>query len=785
MFEKLGITVTGYMQWVLRWRWAILALTLLAAVAMTSGARHLGFSTDYRVFFSQENPQLSAFEALQNVYTKDDNILFVLQPGKGEVFTRQVLSAVKTLTEEGWKVPYATRVDSLTNFQHSSAVGDNLTVADLVADPAVLDAADLQDIRAIALAEPLLIHRLVSPDARTTAVNVNLTLPQRNAEEVPKALAAARALAERVRKEHPDIKIAITGLAALNNAFTEASQGDLKTLVPLMYGVLLLVMVALLRSMTGTFATMIVIGLSASTAMGIAGWVGIQLTPPSVSAPTIILTMAIADSVHILVTMGQLMAQGATKREAIVESMRINFHPVFLTSLTTVIGFLSLNFSDAPPFRDLGNITAIGVAAAWVYTMLFLPALMAVLPVRPARRRQISAWHMERLANFVVRNRWRLLWGVGGLVVALGAFIPRIELNDQFVNYFSPTIPFRADTDFAMQNLSGIYQIQYSLPAGESGGINEPEYLRHLDAFAKWLQAQPGVVHVQTLTDILRRLNKNMHGDDPTWYRLPETRDLAAQYLLLFEMSLPYGLDLNNQINVDKSSVRLIATLENISTRKARALKASSEAWLAENMPTASGVEASGPFVMFAYISERNIKSMLMGTGVAFVLISLSLILAFRDLHLGLLSLIPNIVPAIITFGIWGVFVGELGLAASIVTATSLGIIVDSTIHFLSKYLRARRERGYDSPAAVRYAFATVGAALFVMTAVLVAGFGVLAFSAFELNKSLGLLTATAISAALFADFLLLPPLLMALSRGQIYWKEKKDGKKAAADPVA
>ncbi|MGB1548441.1 MAG: MMPL family transporter, partial [Alphaproteobacteria bacterium] len=298
MFARLGITVTGYTEWVLRFRWLVILFTFLVAAAITSGASRLGFSTDYRVFFSKENPQLTAFEELQNIYTKDDNIIFVLKPAEGSVFTKETLRAVRTFTDEGWKLPFATRVDSLANFQHSYAEGDDLTVEDLVGDPETLTPADLERIRDVALAEPLLINRLIAPDTRTTAVNVNLTLPMQHPGEGPEAMAAARALADRVQAEHPELTIAITGIAALNNAFTEASQNDLKTLIPLMSVVLFVAMILLLRSISGTFATMIVIGLSAATAMGVGGWIGIELTPPSVSAPTIILTMAIADSIR-------------------------------------------------------------------------------------------------------------------------------------------------------------------------------------------------------------------------------------------------------------------------------------------------------------------------------------------------------------------------------------------------------------------------------------------------------------------------------------------------------
>ena len=755
--------VSAYAAWVIRRRRLVIAVMLAIALVAGAGVQFLGFSTDYRVYFGAQNPQLTAYIANQNVYAKEDNILLVVVPQSGNVFTPAVLTALRDLTAAGWKAPYATRVDSIANFQHSAADGDDIEVRRLVARTGPVTPAAASEVRRIAMNEPLLVDRLVSADGSAAGVNINLSLPQRSADEVPRAMAHARRLVAEFEAKHPDIRVAVTGVVALNHAFVEASLSDLSSLVPLMYLVVVLGVVVFLRSLAGTIATLAVVALSAATAMGAAGWMGYLINPASAAAPVIITTVAIADSIHILVTTFREMRRGATLHAAITEGLRINFHPVFLTSLTTAIGFLSLNASDAPPFRDLGNITAIGVAAAWLFAVALLPALLAVLGAKPGRAAEGEVSAMDRLAGFVIARRRGLLWGMIALSIGLAAGIPRIELNDQFVNYFAPSIRFRADTDFAAKKLSGMYTMEFSLESGGAGGIAAPAYLETLEAFAGWLRARPLVAHVHTLSDVLKRLNRNMHGDDPAYHRLPGKRDLAAQYLLMFEMSLPYGLDLRNQINLDRSATRVVVTLRNLTTRQARRLKADAEQWLAHNMPTAGAAQATGPLVMFAYISERNIRSMLTGTGLALVLISLCLMAALRNFRLGLVSIVPNATPALVAFGIWGFTVAEAGLSASVVAAVTLGIIVDNTVHFLAKYQRARRDDGASAPDAVRYAFSTVGTALWVTSAILVAGFAILALSAFQLNQTMGLLTVLVVIVALLTDFLLLPSLLIAI----------------------
>lgn len=750
--------------WVIKWRWAVILLSMVVIFAFAYGVQFLSFSSNYRIFFSQDNPQLLAFDKIEKTYSKNDNVVLVITPNDGNVFSRETLPAIEEFTKLAWQMPYSSRVDSISNFQHTEAQGDELIVADLISNANQLSDKDLLRIRNIATQEPLLVKRLVSPDGHVTGINITIQLPMITPQtEVPEVMRFARKLVTDIEQKYPHIDARLTGMIAMNNAFSEAAQGDMKTLVPVSFLLMAVALAFLLRGIIASALTMLVITFSIMIAMGAGGHTGLSLSGPTVTAPTIIMTVAIANSVHMLVTMLQKMRQGLSRYDAIVESMRVNLQPVFITSLTTALGFLSLNFSDVPPFQQLGNLVAVGVGVSFLLAIGFLPATMSMLPLKVKHTSDKRDQLMVSFSEFVIQRRKFLMIGMFILIATLISFLPRNELNDVFVKYFTTDIEFRRDADYYSENLGGLYIVDYSLESGSTGGISNPEFLADVERFANWYRQQPEVKHVNTITDIMKRLNKNMHADNEQWYKLPEQRDLAAQYLLLYEMSLPYGLDLNNQINVDKSSTRFTVTLRTISSNGQIALAKRADEWLKANTKQIKEANASGPTMMFAQIGKRNINSMLIGTTIALMMISLILVLALRSFKMGMISMIPNLAPAGMGFGLWGLFVGEVGLALSIVTTMTLGIVVDDTVHFLSKYLRARREENLDSHDAVRYAFTTVGRALLVTSIVLVVGFLVLALSNFKLNSGMGTLTAIIITLALVADFLFLPPLLMKL----------------------
>ena len=756
----------AYGRWIVRNRWVVLVLSIIAFAIAASGVRFLTMNPDARVFFSEDNPHLVALEQLENTYVKAENLLFILAPQDGEVFTRRTLEAVEWLTEKCWQTPYSTRVDSISNFQHTRADGDDVVVRDLIQNAAQFSDEDVSMVRAIALDRPALAGRLLSHKGHVTAVQVLVIKPEKSLNEVPEIMVFARDLREQFQAKYPNIDVYLNGSVAINMAFAEIPLQELKKLLPLMFLLILVIIGISTRTTWGTIATFLVIFMSVFIALGVAGWAGAVLVPSSEIAPIIILTLSVAHSVHILSSMRLSMQGGLGKHDALVEALRINMAPVFITSITTTIGFMCMNFSDAPPFRLLGNIVATGVMVAFVLSITLLPSLVSILPARVAQRNGIGSRVMDRLAGFVVMHREKLFWGTGAAIVVLALGILRIDLDDNFLKYFDHSVPIRITSDFTESNLNGLQMLQYSVPARDEGGIADPDYLTKLEAFGRWFKSQPKVTHVAAITEVFKRLNESMNGDDPDFYRLPEERDLAAQYLLLYEMSLPYGLDLNNQINVRKSASQLMVSVKEISSKEIRQLDARAQVWLSENMPGAHA-PGTGLSVVFSYISGRNINSMLAGSITALVVISMILIFALRSLKMGLISLIPNLFPAAMAFGLWGYVQGNVGLAIAIVLAMTLGIVVDDTVHFLSKYLRARREHGMDAVEATRYAFRTVGVALWITSITLVTGFGALSISSFKVNSDMGLLSGITIAFALLADFLFLPPLLMKLDRAR------------------
>ncbi len=743
-------------------RWLTVLFSVLVMLALAAGARNIiVVDVDVRNHFGHDDPHIIALEQLEITYALSDSALVAVSPKSGTIFTREALVAIEELTERLWHTPYVTRVDSITNYSHSEGFEDELVVDPLVSDAGSLGDDDLERIEEIALGTMEVAGRFVSRDGRVAGLVVSVTLPddrELGKEEVTDFLAATIASS---REENLAIEYHVTGELVLNRAMRDAINEETAVLGPIAFGTMLLVALLLLRSIWGTIAIALMLIAVMLSALGFTGWTGMKLFGESGAALFVLMAVTVAHSVHIIEGVAAGLRQGLDRKQAAIQSTQVNAWPVFLTSLTTAIGFLSLNFAEMPPFKVMGNIVAFGVLCAFLYAVTLLPAILSIMPMRTRPVREGRLDFFEQIGRFVVSYRTTLLWSFGIVIVVLIAGISRIELKENWLELLDESYEFRRSTDFISENFTGVETYEYSLSSGREDGITDIEYLSQVDAFAEWYRAQPEVAHVFAISDVMKRLNMNLHGDDPDFYVLPDDPDLAAQYLLLYEFSLPVGRDLNNLIDVERSSTRVTVVLKSLSTSEKIDLDDRAQAWFRENAP---GLEsrATGVAVVGANSIQRNINGMLVGTVVAMAIVSLLLLLIFRSVRLGLISLVPNFVPAAMAMGLWGYVVGEVGVAASVVTAIAFGIIVDDTIHFMTKYMNARKE-GLLPSESVQAAFRTVGRALFATTIVFALGFMVFGTSGMATNQALGLLVGITVIVALVADFLFLPPLLMAL----------------------
>ena len=277
---------------VLRW-FAIVAWLVVFAFSLVS-CLGISLSTDYTIFFSPNDPERIAFNEMESRFSQSDNFIFVLRNPDEDVFTRETLSVVERLTEKSKEIPFAQRVDSVANFPRALSTDEELHVSPLAAQAEHLRDQELQDVRQFASAEPLLRGGLLSEDLHTTGVVVTLELPREDPMEVRQATAVARRLLEETRQAAPDLDIRLSGLAAMNDAFMGVSIDDLITVVPFVYVGIFFLLVFLLRSIGATLAIGAVVAISCAATMAVAGLFSFPLTPPSASASTVVMTLAIA-----------------------------------------------------------------------------------------------------------------------------------------------------------------------------------------------------------------------------------------------------------------------------------------------------------------------------------------------------------------------------------------------------------------------------------------------------------------------------------------------------------
>jgi predicted RND superfamily exporter protein len=754
-------------QGLIRFRWPLFFLSFLLTALAGLGLQQFALDADPRAYFADDNEHLQHHQKLENQYGQVDNVRFALQFEDG-VFNKKNLGLLQEFTEASWQLPYAQRADSITNYAYSWSQEDDLFVEELVSDAEALTEEDIEKIKSIALSDPDILYRLSTDQAEIAVVDVRVFLPNDDRiTEEGEVAKAAHELAEAYETKYPLLEIALSGNTISDTAMIQTGLSDSAKLIPIMYLIIFTLLFFFLRSFSAVFIIFLITASSTAAAIGIASHLGYVLTMLSITAMNIVITVSIAHCVHLLNGFLENYRSGVGKEQSLIDSIRINLQPIFLTTFTTMLGFLSMNLSKMPPAHDLGNISAMGVFIAFALSLTLLPALVLAMPVKQNLKvdREGFQHRMEQLAEFVIGKRHLLLIGSTLFSLIMLGLVTQNEINDTFTENIKKPSQFRSDNDLFDEYFGGLYTLEFDFKAASGKNISDPEYLNALEKFSEYARAHPRVTNVRSYTDIIKRLNKNMHGDDEAFYALPKSQEEAAQYLLLFEFSQPQGSDMTNFIHVDKLGTRLIISTKTMDSTSLRNMGIELRKWVRLNLPEYMHAEPTSLIYMWTFLGPTAMVSSLSGALFALFIISVILTIVFKSFRYGIISLIPNLLPAGVGYGIWAVYSGMLQMSQVMVLSITIGIVVDDTVHFLSKYLRARREHDADAQDAVRYAFKHVGAPLWITTVALVAGFGLLISSSFVPNSDLGSLTAMILVSALVLDFFMLPPLLMLLDK--------------------
>ncbi len=747
---------------------------IFLAMLLIPGIMYLKTNFTYRIWFRESDPLLARFDAFERRFGNDEMTAIIVHSPSG-VFDRDSVVFLQNLTEDLWQVPEIIRVDSLTNYNWTHAVGDDLIVEPLLGEEETeLTPEFLAERKAVALGHEVIPGYLVSSDGTAAVIYAQLKPAIGGAPDFDKVIRETRLtfqkyapgaidpLGGEIYPGPGDHKLYITGPSAVSYTFREVTQADLKIMVPVLMGTIVFFLLISFRRISGILLPFLVIIMSISMTLGAAGWLDIHFNNLTAIVPHILIAICVADAVHILVTFFQFRGSGLDPREATHKTLIKNLQPTLLTSISTAIGFFSFASAKLVPIVYMGILAGTGTLIAWFITIFMLTPILAYTPIRVPFRQSLAKHDQPhplaiRYAQWLQRRRLPMITFFA-IAIAFAAFIGlQNEINSNPFKYFAPSVHTRIANEFAEEKIGGMLGFEITIDSGRTDGIKDPDFLDRVTQFQNWLETLSHITKTVAVTDIIKQTNRALNGEDPDAYVIPENQELIAQELFLYTMSLPQGMDLNNRMTLDNDMIRLTAMSDLHDSKKCLDEFARIEAKAAE-----MGLDAhiTGKLPLYQNMNPYVVSAFFTSISMALILLSLLMILVFRSWRLGLLSMIPNTVPLI--FG--GAFMMLLGKSLDIgtvlVASTCLGIAVDDTIHFLSNYNRWRK-LGSSPVIAVAHVITHTGPALLVTTMILVVGFASFVFASFVPNVNFGILTAIVLSTALITDGTLLPAILL------------------------
>ena len=780
--ENMGI-------WITKNPIKIITVMLLLSFAIISNLPKITIDTSTEGFLHENDPALVRYEAFKEQFGQDEKIMVVVQ--SKDIFNLEVVRKLKKLhTELANNIPHLNDITSLINARNTRGEGDRLIVEDLF-ENFPTNNKELGEIKKIALNNAMYKNLLYNEDFTMTTIILEPNAYESSAnndelegfgEDAPsedlefltdpsksEMVRAANKIAKEFTSENFNVFIA--GSLAVNDYNKQSVQKDMQKFVKLVLLMIMIFLFVVFRRVSAVILPIFIVAISLLTTMGAMSLVGTPITIPTQILPSFLLAVGIGAVVHLLAMFFKDLNENGDKNRAISYSLGHSGLAIIMTSLTTAAGLLSFSTAAIAPIADLGIFAALGVMIALVNTLILLPAILALLPIKPAKASHVKKSQkmdafLDAIALFSFNNAKKI---VAVSVVIAGVYIYfalSVAFKHDPLSWQPDDSPIKIATAKVDHELRGSVTMEVIIDTKKENGLYNSELITKIDSLVQEAQNLKTDKHFigkgWSVGDVLKEIHRALHENQEKYYAITENDALIPQEFLLFENS--GSDDLEDLVDSSFSKARLTFKLPWMEAGEYAEISDQLTNMLKAELGTGVEITVTGMVPLFQRTLSAAMSSMAVSYVVAFIIIAFMMIILLGSVKIGLVSMIPNILPIIMTIGFMSMVNMPLDMFTMLVGAIVIGLSVDDTVHFFHNFAKYHH-RGLSTKESVEQTMIGTGRALVATSIVLSLGFFVYAFASLTNLINFGILAGGAIIIALFSNIILGPAVLTLISK--------------------
>jgi len=752
----------------LRFRWLGIIAIILLTVFFVFQMQGLKFDNSNEVWFVEGDRSLDLIDKFRDVFGNDDFVVLLFE--SENFFEPENIRVIGRLAEVlEAKVPYLKDMTWLGNVEYIEGAQDGVKIYELL-ETVPEDPEEMAGVRKKALSEPTYINSLISPDGQSAAIILEMERYPEDGDTLdPKNEIAPAVRKILARPEFAVLNAHVVGGPILHHDYDELAGRETKKFMLFCLFIQMVILLWVGRGVRGVFVPISIVFLSVLWTMGAIGLVGFTLNMMIVILPPLLICVGIGDSVHFIAEYQDQCDKGLARRKAMLKTFAMVGLPCLLTTLTTMGAFLSFLTVRIKPFRELGLYASVGVVTALVLTFVLVVFFYSfgmkknAQATNPANHKNRHDFFDRLLAGI----HWIVTagpgWVVAFFVILAGISIAgalNVQVESNMTKLLSPKVPVRQAFDFVDERMGGSMSMEIMLDTGKTDGVKEPAFLKKMDALQGFADNHPLVTKTMSVLDVLKKMRRAMHNNDQEFYSVPDTLEAASQYLFMYETS--GGDQLDKLVGFDYDIARLTVKTRTLCTADVRRLMRDVEDFSRKTFDGSVSVEMTGAATWVKAMNDKIGEGVKYSFTVVLFAVAALMMIFLRSVKLGLISMIPNVFPVLITLGLMGFAEIYLDMPLMCCSVVIIGVAVDDTIHFFRRY-RREFERLGDYTQALRATLSTVGRPITFTTMTLILGFLVMTLSDMLGWRNFGFLSGFAFLWAYLADFFLCPALILLL----------------------